>query len=508
MTAARQEAAADDPSGGIRTEDDVLVVPEATGQVVRAPQGASASQVASASIPWAAAATALIGFRRVAAALIVADACSISAALLLVHAGKVSDDLLITMLVAPVAWVLVFHLFGLYGLRHLSPQEEFRRLISATTLAVVLITVGSVWWDQALDRSTLAKTWLVTLLLELVVRRVARWHIRNGKRSGRMALRTLIVGTNHEAEKIAEALSQPVRGFVPLGYVLSSTAPGEPGGLPVLGSIDHLASTIGKLDAECVIVASSATSSEDVSRISRACRKASIEMRISANTPEVLTSRVSIQQVHTLMMLAVRPVRLSRVESAFKRGFDIILASSALVLVTPFLGMIAVAIRVSSRGPALFRQERVTKGGLSFTMYKFRTMTVPSAEPDGPVFDLTKPFFKMRDDPRLTRLGRTLRSYSLDELPQLWNVVKGDMSLVGPRPLSVEQVRANLELLQPRHEVRAGLTGWWQMSGRSDVGAEEALRMDMFYIENWSLSLDLYVLLKTVGAVIGRRGAY
>ena len=166
--------------------------------------------------------TALVGFRRVVAALIVADACCILAGLLLVHAGEITRDLVAVMLVAPIIWVFVFHSFDLYGVRHLSPQEEFRRLISATALAVVLITVGSVWWDQGLDRSALVVTWLIALVLELSVRRLARWHIRAQKRSGHLALRTLIVGTNDEAEEMAESLALPVRGFVPLGFISSS----------------------------------------------------------------------------------------------------------------------------------------------------------------------------------------------------------------------------------------------------------------------------------------------
>jgi exopolysaccharide biosynthesis polyprenyl glycosylphosphotransferase len=231
-------------------------------------------------------------------------------------------------------------------------------------------------------------------------------------------------------------------------------------------------------------------------------------MRVSANAPDVLTSRVNIQQIGELMMLSVRPVRLTGPQAALKRSFDIILASLALVVFLPLMGMIALAIKLTSRGPALFRQERVTKGGRPFTMYKFRTMAVDPQEAGGAVGDETQPYFKLAHDPRITRLGRALRPFSLDELPQFWNVLRGDMSLVGPRPLPFEQVAANLDLLQPRHEVRAGMTGWWQVSGRSAIDPEAALRMDLFYIENWCLSLDVYVLLKTVGAVLARRGAY
>jgi lipopolysaccharide/colanic/teichoic acid biosynthesis glycosyltransferase len=180
------------------------------------------------------------------------------------------------------------------------------------------------------------------------------------------------------------------------------------------------------------------------------------------------------------------------------------MASAALAVSLPLWGAIAIAIRLSSPGPALFHQERVTKGGRVFRMHKFRTMRI---DVDTPV-DTSAPFFKLESDPRLTPIGRVLRRLSLDELPQFWNVLKGDMSLVGPRPLPADQVAANLELLGPRHEVPAGVTGWWQINGRSGVRPEEAVHLDQFYIENWSLSLDLYIVLKTFGAVLGQNGAH
>jgi exopolysaccharide biosynthesis polyprenyl glycosylphosphotransferase len=277
----------------------------------------------------------------------------------------------------------------------------------------------------------------------------------------------------------------------------------------MLGGVDDVIETLDRFAVECVFVASSELPAADVYRISRACRLANIEMRVSANAPEVLTSRISVQQIRDLMVLSVRPGRLTGPHATLKRTFDVSLASLALFVFSPLFGLIALAIKFTSRGPVFFRQERVTKNGRPFTMFKFRTMVVdPDRVLQGAVIDLTKPYFKMSNDPRLTRFGRTLRSLSLDELPQFWNVLRGDMSLVGPRPLPIEQVNANVELLQPRHEVRAGVTGWWQVSGRSEVDVNAALRMDLFYIENWSLSLDVYILLKTLGAVLARRGAY
>jgi exopolysaccharide biosynthesis polyprenyl glycosylphosphotransferase len=456
----------------------------------------------------------LASFRRVAAGLVIADALCIIGAILVVHAQsantiKVTKDIAFVLAVAPLIWIGLFHTFGLYGVRHLSAPEEFRRLISATTLGVAAIMVGSVWWEDALDRPTLALTWLVAIFLELVVRRVTRLHVRRAKRLGRLSLRTVIAGGNGEAATIANALATPGGGFTPIGFVTTSgNSPADPS-IPLLGPVGELVEIIHAVSAECVFVASTGTSASDVSRIARACRLANIEMRVSANAPEVLTSRISIQQIGELMMLSVRPVRLTGPQAAMKRSFDIVLSSVGSLVFLPLMGMIALAIRLTSRGPILFRQERVTKGGRPFTMYKFRTMVLdPKAALEGAVLDLTQPYFKMSNDPRLTTLGKALRPFSLDELPQLWNVLRGDMSLVGPRPLPLEQVAANLDLLEPRHEVRAGMTGWWQVSGRSEIDPDAALKMDLFYIENWSLSLDIYVLLKTLGAVLARRGAY
>jgi exopolysaccharide biosynthesis polyprenyl glycosylphosphotransferase len=453
-------------------------------------------------------------YRRISAALIAADVLCILGALVIVHweraaASGETRALVLVMLLSPILWVATFHSFGLYGIRHLSAPEEFRRLIAATTIAVLLIVVVSAWWDEALHRSSLALLWGTALLLELVVRRVARWHIRRQKRLGRLTLRTLIVGTNVEAETIADALAPAVRGFTPLGYVGSTPIRPLGSSLPLLGPLEELPWAIRDAGAECVFVASSDASPDEVVRVGRWCREADIEMRVSANAPEVLSTRLSIQQVHNLMMLTVRPAKLTGPQSALKRSFDVVTSVFLMIVLSPVMGAIALAIKLSSRGSVLFRQERVTKDGRTFVMNKFRTMVRdPQFAVADAVIDLTKPYFKLADDPRLTSVGRFLRAFSLDELPQLWNVARGDMSLVGPRPLPVEQVEANPELLGQRHEVRAGMTGWWQISGRSEVSVEEALRMDLFYIENWSLTYELFILGKTIPVLLSRRGAY
>jgi lipopolysaccharide/colanic/teichoic acid biosynthesis glycosyltransferase len=244
--------------------------------------------------------------------------------------------------------------------------------------------------------------------------------------------------------------------------------------------------------------------------VMRAARQERVLVRIYTRLSGVWVSRLTAQRVgKNGVMLAIKPARLSGLQRATKRGMDVLLSSLGLIVTSPVLLVAAVAIKVTSEGPVLFKQERVTVGTRRFQMYKLRSMTdATDRRTDHAVIDTTAPFFKMTEDPRLTRVGRFLRGWSLDELPQLLNVLKGDMSLVGPRPLPAEQVAAHLELLGPRHEVRSGITGWWQVHGRADVDTEEAIRMDHFYIENWSPALDLYILAQTVSALITRRGAY
>ncbi|MFN2490201.1 MAG: sugar transferase [Actinomycetota bacterium] len=453
-------------------------------------------------------------YQSVALGLAASDVLCLVVALLLSYlvqfgAQPMQTAYYVILVMAPLFWVSVFHGFGLYATQHLSASEEFRRTIGAASVGVILVVVGSYWWHVEFPRQYLGYTWAFALVFELVVRRTWRWYCFKLKEDGRLALRTLIVGTNDEAARLARALGGRGLGFKPVGYVATSGPLVSPDGLAVAGRIDDLGGLIADFSAECVFVASTAAGAQDMLQVVQTTRQAGIEARVSANLPQLLTSRLTVQPVGKVMALSLKPVRLSGTQTVVKRVFDLLVAFVGVVCLLPLWSVIAVLIRATSRGPVLFKQERVTKGGHAFTVYKFRTMVQDSAkvlEKHG--IDPSIPFFKLDDDPRLTTVGKVLRKLSLDELPQLLNVVRGEMSLVGPRPLPVEQVAANLELLSSRHEVPAGVTGWWQINGRSNVAFEEAVRMDLFYIENWSLSLDLYILLKTVGCVLAGKGAH
>jgi len=457
-------------------------------------------------------------YQRIGLGLVVTDAFCAGAALLLAYGPRASIGSLsvaerLLVLAAPLLWVALFHAFSLYGPQRLAAAEEFRRIIGASSLGVVLLALVGYWSQHSLWGLGVGLSWLVALFLELLTRRAWRWYQHRLKVDGRLALRTLVVGTNRDATHLAATLRQPGSGFNPIGYVRARGQPASTSQGPygVLGELRQVRSLIRDQVADCLFITSTSVSAEEVSEVAQVARQEGVEVRLSAGIAETLTSRLALQQIGPVIALSVKPVRLAGAQAAGKRAFDLVAASLGLLVTLPLWIVAAAAIRLTSSGAVLFHQERVTKAGRHFRMHKFRTMHELPHGPgrtDAGRTDASSPFFKLGDDPRVTTVGKCLRRFSLDELPQLLNILAGEMSLVGPRPLPAEQVAANRELLGPRLEVPAGMTGWWQINGRSEVTPEEALHLDQFYIENWSLTLDLYILLKTVGVVLKRQGAW
>lgn len=449
-------------------------------------------------------------YRLITAGIALSDAFSIAFALLLLDIFFIGAHSVlaeagpVVFAAVPLGWVGIFTLFGLYSPRHLSAIEEFRRILGATSFGVVALVMIGFMSATELPRPAVGLMWGLVLVFELLSRRIWRLEVARRRSNGSLSLRTLVIGTNDEAREISGQLASPGTGYSPVGFVSAGSTTVSPPGLTVVSGISRLAEAIRSDKVECVFVASSALRSDEMLKVMQIARQAGVDVRISAHLPEILASRVAIQSVGTGMALSVRPLQLSKAQNIAKRGFDLLLSGLVLLLSAPVWLAVAAAIKLTSDGPVFFRQVRVTKGGRHFNMIKFRTM-----DDDVDVeIDLSQPFFKMENDPRVTKIGKLLRKTSLDELPQLLNVIAGDMSLVGPRPLPVDQVEASPELLNGRLEVNAGMTGWWQIQGRSEVPAEQAVRLDVFYIENWSLSLDLFILLKTFGAVLARAGAF
>jgi exopolysaccharide biosynthesis polyprenyl glycosylphosphotransferase len=439
------------------------------------------------------------------------DAASIVAALVLAYGVRYGDtgvrtSYAVTIALAPFAWTAIFYCYGLYRSHQLSEWDEFRRTLSAVSVGIVVVATGSFWTHSDLSRKWIAVAWLLALSLELSTRAYWRKYASRLRRTGRLTMRTVIVGESQEAQRLAKDLAAPSSGHDPIGFV--STGPnGEEGAAKSLTTIHGLEDFIRSNSIDCVFVAAGAVTPAEMTAVSRAARRTGAELRISTSLPDMLTSPLTIQSVAGGMVVALRGAQLTGLQLAAKRIFDVVVSSVLLLVALPIMVLCGAAVRLTSRGPVLFRQARITRGSRPFVMYKLRTMFAPR-DSDGDL-DTSSPFFKLaNDDPRITPVGRFLRKWSLDELPQLLNVLKGDMSLVGPRPLPAEQVEAHMSLLAPRHEVSAGVSGWWQISGRSDLTPDAAIALDLYYIDNWSLALDVFILLKTLGAVFAKRGAY
>jgi exopolysaccharide biosynthesis polyprenyl glycosylphosphotransferase len=466
-------------------------------------------------------------YRRLAWAIGATDVLALVVAMLLSYGirfgfdSHISMDFAVLMVSGPILWVGVFLSFRLYGIQHYSPSEEFRRIFAAVSLAVTAIAVASFWSKASYSREWVGLTWLSATFLVLAARQ--SWHqtMSRMRADGRLTYATLVVGTNDEAARLAQSMrTTPDLGYRPLGCIRTGKDPVRTlhldeqmvaGGIQVLGATATIREAIRRTGADCLFIASSALSPQETAKVARAARLEGIEMRISANLPEMLAGRLSVQPFADTMAVALRPVRLTGGQVVLKRTFDLVVATFGLLALLPLTLSIAAAIKLTSKGPVFFRQVRVGKHGGLFTLLKFRTM-IDGAE--ALVSDLQDrneadgPLFKIREDPRVTRIGRWLRKWSFDELPQLWNVVRGRMSLVGPRPAVPDEVAEYDDWHHGRLEVAPGMTGLWQVSGRSDLSFDDYVRRDLFYIENWSVTYDLYILLKTVPALVSRNGAY
>jgi exopolysaccharide biosynthesis polyprenyl glycosylphosphotransferase len=451
-------------------------------------------------------------YRRVA----VTDAISIGLALLVAYWVRFglrvpAADFLAPLLGTPPVMVAIFAGFRLYDAHRFTPAEEFRRLILAISIGLSGVVTVSFWSQASFSREWLAVSWGLTMVLVLTTRRLWHWHVWRVRQEGRLTFPTLIVGTNEEARRLEETMALSTFGLRPIGLVSAGTWDGSHNGLPVLGRVGELRDLIRGSGAECVFVAASALTVTEMAAVAKAVRLEGVEVRITASMPEVLSSRLSVQPFGGVMALSLKPVRLTGSQAIAKRAFDLAVSAVGLLLLSPFLAGMALAVRFSSPGPVLYRQRRIGQRGRPFTMLKFRTME-NGAEAQVEELRLARGvadiMFKLPDDPRVTAVGRALRRFSLDELPQLFNVLRGEMSLVGPRPPLPEEVAMYEDWQFDRLEVRPGITGLWQVSGRSELSFDECVKLDLFYIENWSLAYDLYIIAKTIPVLFSRRGAY
>jgi exopolysaccharide biosynthesis polyprenyl glycosylphosphotransferase len=308
-------------------------------------------------------------------------------------------------------------------------------------------------------------------------------------------------------------VAQPELGYRVIGFVDDDPEKNRTdiGRFKALGEIDSLPRVVQEEGIDEVIITLPWIYHRRILGIMRQCERERVRARIVPDLFQLALSRVDIEDLGGIPIIGVKEISITGWNLAFKRTSDIVLSLAVLVLLFPLMLLISVAIKLDSPGPVLFKQVRVGRDGRRFVFYKFRSMRQGAEEERPQLADLDEtvgPIFKIRRDPRCTRLGRFLRRTSLDELPQLYNVLRGEMSLVGPRPAIPVEVEQYQEWHRKRLEVSPGMTGLWQVSGRSQLTFDEMCLLDIYYLENWSPLLDLKIALKTIPAVLAGTGAY
>lgn len=421
---------------------------------------------------------------------------------------------LITLLATPV-WLTLFYLYGLYEPRQvLGPVNEFKQVFHGVVAGTVAIFIGAAFF-----KIDIARGWaLLAMILGFVVvggeRLVIRKILHFMRRRGGDTTRTIVLGANQEGQTVARTMEREgwlgykIVGFVdddlPAGHELAH-------GHVVIGSTNELKGLIERKRATLVLIAASAFDAAQLNQLFWVLQDTDVDLQITSGTIDLLASRMIVQSVAGVPLLYVRRTGMDKVQRTMKRTLDVIGSGLGLLILSPLLIGVGLWIKRDSEGGAFFKQTRVGREGMIFTCWKFRTMVQDAEAKLAELEHLSEGpglLFKLKEDPRITKAGKSLRRYSLDELPQLWNVFKGEMSLVGPRPALPSEVEQYDDWVRNRLKVKPGLTGLWQVSGRTETSFSDYVRYDLFYIQNWSISLDLWILWRTFRAVTSAEGAH
>jgi exopolysaccharide biosynthesis polyprenyl glycosylphosphotransferase len=416
--------------------------------------------------------------------------------------------------VGPAATALMAATLGLLASQNLFASRVCQlRSVELTLLArvAVILALAGYFADRFFTDSSSPSAWLfggLTLFAFMAVERGVFSHWLKIKRAGGRHVRPLvIVGSNDEcAELVDLILSQPELGYRAVGYV------GQPGEtqddvIPWLGAIEGLSTILDHEGIDSVLIAASAVPPAELNQLTRDLLDRGTHVHLSSGLARFAVHRLRPLPLGHEPLFYLEPWRPSRLQLALKRTLDLTVGSVAVVLLSPVMLVAAIAIKLTDGGPVFYRHDRVGRGGPSFTCFKFRSMRETKPDDDARLAELnlrSGPLFKAARDPRVTRVGVFLRASSIDELPQLFNVLNGTMSLVGPRPaLPSETQQFDLEL-QERFQVPPGITGLWQVEARDNPEFSAYRRLDLFYIENWSIGLDITILLRTIPLVAAR----
>jgi len=379
----------------------------------------------------------------------------------------------------------------------------------ATMIVAVFLSTPSFY-----SRLIFGYTGIFALVLLGVARIVERNVMNRLHRRGIGVQRLLIAGVGEIGQSVMRScIARPELGRVVVGFVDDDPerAVTDIGRFKALGTLSDLPALIVAHRVDEVVVALPWQAHRRILEVVRACERENVRVRIVPDLFQLSLSQMVVENLDGIPLIGVTEPHLAAWERIVKRAIDLLGAAVGLLVLLPLMAALALAVRIDSPGPAIFRQERVGRGGRTFTCLKFRTMVRDAEAQLDALRDRNEadgPLFKIKDDPRRTRVGKFLRRTSLDELPQLWNVLRGEMSLTGPRPA----IPAEVAQYEPWHlrrlEVSPGISGMWQVSGRSDVGFDEMVLLDIYYIENWSPLLDLRIILKTIPVALFGKGAY
>jgi exopolysaccharide biosynthesis polyprenyl glycosylphosphotransferase len=421
------------------------------------------------------------------------------------------------MLIIVPLWLAIFAVMGLYSRRNLlSGTQEYSLAFNATTIGMIsVVAAGFLLPDFIVARGWLLLAWMFTFLYTAIGRFFVRRVVYALRVKGYFISPAVIVGVNDEARSLAEQLTLwKTSGLLILGFLDDELPVDTPvySNLRAMGKLEKLKSIIQQFDIKEVILTTSALTREEIVTIFKEYGVSHhVNLRLSSGLFEVITTGLQVTELASVPLVRVNRARLTGIDNVLKLILDYSITIPGLIIISPLLLFIAILIKLDSPGPIIYRRRVMGVNGVQFDAYKFRTMN-----PNGDEILERHPELKAEleenhklvEDPRITRVGQFLRKTSLDELPQLFNVLKREMSLVGPRMISPLEMKKYDKWDMNLLTVRPGITGLWQVSGRSDVTYAERVRMDMYYIRNWSIWLDLELLLQTIPAVLRGRGAY
>ena len=453
--------------------------------------------------------------RRAAPADVASAVVGVFAAIQLRFGNNVTGAYIALSVALPLLWICALWMAGGYDVRFIGiGSDEYRKVLSAGVGLTAAIAIFSYAVNLEVSRSYVLIALPTTTLLGLISRFTIRKQLVRQRTAGRYMLSVLAVG--HEAA-VADLIKELGRdrhhGLTVVGACVADPSQcDDVSGVPVYGDLDDVTAAVYAFGADTVAVA--ACPEMDGIRLRSLAwelEKTGTDLCVSPALLDVAGPRTTIRPTAGLTLLHVDHPQLSGFRIVIKDLFDRCVAAAALILLFPLMILLGATIWLHDRGPALFTQTRVGRDGRVFRIYKFRTMVVDAEERRAellPSNDHDGILFKLRRDPRVTAIGEHLRRWSVDELPQLLNVLLGDMSLVGPRPALPAEAAQYAEHVRRRLAVKPGLTGLWQVSGRSDLSWDESVRLDLRYVENWSFLLDLQILWKTASALMRRSGAY